>query len=455
MSMLINKLSKKPKVMVCNDSFTVLVTFQEIADIQVNKEKYKLLDPKFQVARDKDKIKEMVKEYRTNPEFLLSNSVITIAIISIGDTTETYLMDGQHRLEMVSTIYKNYKENNSMLFSIQHVNSEDKMRGLFNTLNKDSTKNKQYVSLGIFNKIKTENIKELLEKKFKGAYAKTKSAKSSLYTISEFVDKLIEHGYIEDYDNENINNRTDNDSYNDSDSDSSSDCSSDNIHNVNVNANANTNKDKSAEEIVEEIENVHRIFFNTLKYLENSQNDKLYTQTEIKAIRDHKNVMFFKNNNFINHLTHKQIPLHDDLITRKKITNKLRKQVWQKKFGAKESGICPVKYCDHKISNEKFGFQCGHVVSFANGGKETEENLRPICADCNSKMSATNWEDYEEKLERYKFWYDANGDDNDGTCEVCENKIITKDDFVLVKIQNKKGKNVTKIACKKCYKSKS
>jgi hypothetical protein len=408
---LIDKLSKKPKINVRDGSYTTLVTFQEITDIQNNKKKYKLLDPPFQVSFDDDKIEEMVGAYIKNPQFLLSKLVITIAIVTIDGATETYLMDGQHRMEMIKQIYENFNENDNVIFAVQQIYSEREMILLFEELNKDSTKSKPYVSLPIFSKKKAEDIKKLLEEKFRGAYAKTKNSKGVLYTVGEFMNELIENDYLE-----------------------------------------GDNNNKSAEAIIKNIDTLHKKYLNNLKYLENGQNDKLYTQTEMNTIRDYKNVMFFKNNNFINHIVSGDIPMHDDLIRRSKISDDLRKNVWEKTFGTKTVGICPVKYCNHEISNKKFGFQCGHIISVANKGKETLDNLSPICADCNSKMSSTNWDEYEEELERDMVWNDLYENEDDGNCTMCEDKIVTRENFYLIKIKNKKGKKISKIVCKKCSK---
>ena len=126
--------------------------------------------------------------------------------------------------------------------------------------------------------------------------------------------------------------------------------------------------------------------------------------------------------------------------------------MWINEFGNKKNGTCPIKYCNHELNNKKFGFQCGHKVSVANKGSNAVINLRPICADCNSKMSSTNWDDYEEELEKEKIWEDTYEDGNDGECYLCDKK-IKRDTFCLKKVKTKKGKICLKISCSKCFKS--
>lgn len=42
-------------------------------------------------------------------------------------------------------------------------------------------------------------------------------------------------------------------------------------------------------------------------------------------------------------------------------------------------------------------FHCGHVMAEANGGKTTVDNLRPICAACNSSMGTENLDVFRAK----------------------------------------------------------
>jgi hypothetical protein len=42
-------------------------------------------------------------------------------------------------------------------------------------------------------------------------------------------------------------------------------------------------------------------------------------------------------------------------------------------------------------------FHCGHVVAEANGGTTTVDNLRPICAACNTSMGTENLNDFKAK----------------------------------------------------------
>jgi 5-methylcytosine-specific restriction endonuclease McrA len=78
---------------------------------------------------------------------------------------------------------------------------------------------------------------------------------------------------------------------------------------------------------------------------------------------------------------------------RTQIPPKLRKQVWEKQFGNRKSGKCPVCeertiYCD--------AFHCAHRVSVKNNGTDTLRNLVPACQRCNLQMGIQNLRDYKK-----------------------------------------------------------
>jgi hypothetical protein len=60
------------------------------------------------------------------------------------------------------------------------------------------------------------------------------------------------------------------------------------------------------------------------------------------------------------------------------------------------SAYGPCFVCSHEIHISQF--ECGHVISHANGGAITVENLRPICGSCNKSMGARNLIDYKAEF---------------------------------------------------------
>jgi hypothetical protein len=80
----------------------------------------------------------------------------------------------------------------------------------------------------------------------------------------------------------------------------------------------------------------------------------------------------------------------------KKISAPTRKRVWKEFYDTlleKDYEIlCPC--CETSYINPH-EFDCGHIISFKNGGETCPSNLRPICSLCNISMGSMNWDDYK------------------------------------------------------------
>lgn len=79
---------------------------------------------------------------------------------------------------------------------------------------------------------------------------------------------------------------------------------------------------------------------------------------------------------------------------KKTIPKILKDLTWQKWVGdhiAKAKCLC-CGINDIKMNS----FHCGHVISEADGGPTTVENLRPICATCNLSMRTQNMVKFKE-----------------------------------------------------------
>jgi hypothetical protein len=158
-------------------------------------------------------------------------------------------------------------------------------------------------------------------------------------------------------------------------------------------------------EIFDLIEESNQKFYKEISYLENvNRNDThlLFSQEEIIIIKEHKNCLFLKNNNFIEYFIlslcdiNDKKPMHEYKNIRQSVSKETKKTVWKKEYNSKKIGTCPIFKCNNQV--EKEHFHCGHIISVCNGGTNSLENLRPICADCNSKMSSDNWDAYERNL---------------------------------------------------------
>jgi len=73
---------------------------------------------------------------------------------------------------------------------------------------------------------------------------------------------------------------------------------------------------------------------------------------------------------------------------KKPIPKKIKQLVWNTYIGEdRGTNVC---LCCGVTKISQMDFHCGHVISEANGGRITVDNLRPICALCNTSMGRTN-----------------------------------------------------------------
>jgi hypothetical protein len=86
-------------------------------------------------------------------------------------------------------------------------------------------------------------------------------------------------------------------------------------------------------------------------------------------------------------------PLH---LRRKKIPKAIRTLVWNKYIGSDITAAKCMCCKEEKISMNNW--HCGHVLAEAKGGDTTINNLRPICAPCNSSMGTKSMNEFTEEF---------------------------------------------------------
>lgn len=104
--------------------------------------------------------------------------------------------------------------------------------------------------------------------------------------------------------------------------------------------------------------------------------------------------------------------------TRISIPKTVKDNLWDQHFG-KEAGIGKCYCCNAEINSKKF--DCGHIISVADGGKNNIDNLKPICSTCNKSMGTQNMETFKKEY----FEKNKTNSDNDGDfmCLGCFNTI--------------------------------
>lgn len=96
-------------------------------------------------------------------------------------------------------------------------------------------------------------------------------------------------------------------------------------------------------------------------------------------------------NKITNKIEYKDM-LHKIIGVRIPISKMLRDKVWRSYNGDKLDGSCYV--CDSSVTYNSF--ECGHVISVWRGGETTFDNLKPICSVCNKSMETMNLETFKK-----------------------------------------------------------
>ena len=327
------------------------ITFQKIVKLFEDSELHR---PLYQTALDEDKVDQMVEAYLENPDYLIFKNIITIAIIS----NKLFVVDGQHRLEMAKRLYNEDQTNDYLMMCYFKIDTDDEMKKLFKEINKDSYKNHNYVSLSEFESSQYDLCKDYLTLNYKQYFAPNKTKYAKLFTISDFLNKLVEIKYFDKFNN-----------FNDMKTDI-------------INKNSMFAKKVGYKDL----------------FLENKSSFYKY---ELACI-EHDIAFPLIRNNFIEYLIgfDSVKPTHQFIKQQTTISKKLRNTIWQKEFGDATEGTCPFYKCKTTINNGPFGFECGHIISDYNGGDNDASNLRPICRLCNGQMSRTNWDDYEKQIKK-------------------------------------------------------
>lgn len=298
--------------------------------------------PNYQKEINIDKVNEMIVSYKKNPEFFNYKNKLVFSFVP--STQNLYIMDGQHRIELIKNLVLN-NYNNCIILCIYIIDNEEKNISLFDDLNKDSYKNSTYVNLDDFSKELHLKLKEYFNK-YALYFDKKEKKDSYKMTLSNFLEKIENSNYLLNFTNIN--------------------------------------------DIINDIEKSNQYFNNCIGYLEYyNDNPKLFYKDEQDCV---KNGIIFSltNNNFIDYLINKNVkPEHKFKKDKKRISSSLKRKVWEKEYGNANNGRCPYKKCVNTIY--KNNYSCGHIISEYNDGKTDISNLRPMCHGCNNKLGKRNW----------------------------------------------------------------
>jgi hypothetical protein len=311
--------------------------------------------PSYQTDLDMSKVDAMIESYKKNPQFGRFKNTIVVAI-QMNEPKLMYLVDGQHRVEML----KKYTIDYPFKVLFYPIKTDDEMRELFFEMNFDSHKNRDYVSLGADSaRIASElseyyknrsiikpDVRPPYELKMCPLFSiQREKTDSRLYTIKMFVDALSP--YIKQF--------------------------------------------TSFSDLKVDLEKKQHEFISVVDFTNPFKCDE-------DCILE--NFIFpLKNCNFNEYVMDSNITPHYYGKRKKEsttISHSLKIKVWVKETGLKTGEIkCPV--CK-SVDICQMTFHCGHIVARSKGGGIGVDNLRPICGSCNSSMGTQNMDDFIKRI---------------------------------------------------------
>jgi hypothetical protein len=322
------------------------ITFRSLSRYIKNKT---FIKPSFQGALDERRVESMINCYLKNPaNFQYKNRIIVADV-----NHKLYIIDGQHRVEMIIKLCEKSQEYTGKKVEIvyyQLKNTEEALN-LFKEINIDSHKNQFFITQDLFGQMTISGFRDKLKNNFKGIFNKKFKETSRIKCIEEFSDELYKYNFL---------------------------------------------KNKTTDEAFDKLMELNDQFFNKLykPCIDNNIIDgKLYS-AEMKSILDYGVCFVTKKNNFIEFVKDQTtIPRHTWKKGKGRITKGLKNKVWYEEFKYETTGTCPIVHCNNEI--RKTDFEAGHVISEMNNGPTELSNLRPICRDCNRQMGSKNWNDFD------------------------------------------------------------
>lgn len=323
------------------------------------KQYYKI--PDFQRILNKEKVEEIIRiqeeHIRKDGIIKMYQNIMFIEVVKTDDKNSiAYLIDGQHRFKAIEYMYYNNCLNQIIPITIIKCNSYEEMKKIFLEINKN-TEMPEY----ILNDFQEKNSVNQVFKHFYNKYPKiwkcSKNPRRPFLKDTFFQDGLAY--LIEKLEEHNIKEANLIDS---------------------IEKEHSIIKKKDLETIIDTK--------NPYKTIEKCKISNCYLGLFPLSSSRFKYYFF---QNCFERLT----GIHDESIsnkvknkTKKTIPYSLKSIIWNKYIG-KDIGVSYC-WCCSEISIDKRVFHAGHIIPESKGGKINVDNLRPICASCNTSMRDQN-----------------------------------------------------------------
>jgi hypothetical protein len=289
-----------------------------------------------------------------------------IKIVSCENTGIDYLIDGQHRIAAFNKLHKKYPERKITLNSSYIIikksytkNDNEIVEYLYKIVNTCTPNNIATLSIDNYKILK--DFKEYFNKNFKDYIKATSKPQKPHINIDKLCDYIIEKRIIEElkiHTSEQFINII-----------------------IEINSYYSTLEPDKFKKFG--LKDIHTLIAKKNKY-----NNDLYLGFYNKYEWVDRIVESKKYNKSYEDL------LHITYDYRPKIPKSIRKKVWEGKNGTCIYGPCYC--CNEQIALDTF--ECGHIIPVSLGGQTNEENLLPICHNCNMDMGCINLEEYKVKL---------------------------------------------------------
>jgi len=327
--------------------------------IHVEKEIIKI--PEFQRELELDKVnsikRKFIEKHKKGENYLIKHGY-TMSLCKIADRKELWVIDGQHRLEVIK-ILVNEGYRFDVQIRIQLCETLEDMKDDFKLINANSNIALSYTYFeNQFIQNSIIQVKNILKKEYNKAFSryKKKSKRSNKIHINSFIELLDIDQIRKLYDDD----KKDYGNY--------------------------LYLYRKLLGINKEIKD-HFKENNKISYYINKIDSKMTDETKFYLSLD--NIKWIEALFNEDEIEYKSINYK-----KKSIPKKLRIQVLNRDIGEKEFiGKCYV--CKEEISRENC--EIGHIIAEHDNGKTNLSNLKAICFGCNRSMGTQNMEKYKQE----------------------------------------------------------
>lgn len=315
--------------------------------------------PDFQRELQLDKIESIIhtfQELHKQDENYFIKHGYTLSLCKLGIKKELYLIDGQHRLEAIKTLFEQ-GYNPEILIRIQLCSSITQMKNDFKLLNSNSNIPIIYT---LFEDEFVQNIlielKNLLKKEYFSSFnrKKTEFGKSNRYHLDSFIElfdiEKIKELYLQNCIDSGI--------------------------------------------LFNKLLDINKIIKNKFDNFDLLEKKFYINGQDLKIISSTEFYISLSNINWLDKFYDDQLDITLNPIKYKKvkIPKSLSKKIYDRDIGDRNYiGKCFV--CETEINRDSA--QVGHIKPEYNGGETNLENLKAICSTCNLSMGTSNMIEYK------------------------------------------------------------